>query len=72
MEIAGQWWYTPLIPALGRQRQVNLYEFEANLVYKSEFQDRNQSYTKKPVSKKILEGGQGKNPRSENQKGHFL
>ncbi|CAO2587489.1 hypothetical protein LEMLEM_LOCUS4506 [Lemmus lemmus] len=25
----------PLIPALGRQRQVDLCEFEASLVYKS-------------------------------------
>jgi hypothetical protein len=24
----------PLIPALGRQRQVDLYEFKTNLVYK--------------------------------------
>ena len=24
----------PLIPALGRQRQANLYEFKANLVYR--------------------------------------
>ena len=29
---------TPLIPALGRQRQADLYEFEANLVYNREFQ----------------------------------
>ena len=28
---ARRWWGTPLIPALGRQRQA----FEANLVYKS-------------------------------------
>jgi hypothetical protein len=27
----GQWWYMPLIPALGRQRQA---EFKARLVYK--------------------------------------
>ena len=27
------WWCTPLIPALGRQRQVNS-EFKASLVYK--------------------------------------
>ena len=26
-------WCTPLIPALGRQRQVDLCEFEASLVY---------------------------------------
>ena len=31
---AGQWWYTPLIPALGRQRHVDLCEFETNLVYR--------------------------------------
>ena len=29
------WWRMPLIPAFGRQRQVDLSEFEASLVYKS-------------------------------------
>ena len=29
---ARQWWRTPLIPALGRQRQVDHCEFEASLV----------------------------------------
>ena len=33
--LARWWWSTPLIPALRRQRQVDLYEFEASLVYKS-------------------------------------
>lgn len=28
----GRWWHTPRIPALGRQRQVNLREDEARLV----------------------------------------
>jgi hypothetical protein len=28
------WWYMPLIPALRRQRQEDLYEFEASLVYR--------------------------------------
>jgi hypothetical protein len=28
------WWYMPLIPALGKQRQVDLCELEATLVYK--------------------------------------
>ena len=32
---AQRWWRTPLIPALGRQRQANPCEFEASLVYKS-------------------------------------
>ena len=27
------WWHTPLIPALRMQRQGNLCEFEASLVY---------------------------------------
>jgi hypothetical protein len=38
--LAGQWWRTPLIPALGRQRQVQ-----------SEFQD-SQGYTEKPCLEK--------------------
>jgi hypothetical protein len=29
------WWCTPLNPALRRQRQADLCEFEASLVYKS-------------------------------------
>ena len=28
------WWFRPLIPAFGRQRQDDLSEFEANVVYK--------------------------------------
>ena len=28
------WWCTPLIPALGKQRQVDLCVFEASLVYR--------------------------------------
>ncbi|CAO2578912.1 40S ribosomal protein S15a, partial [Lemmus lemmus] len=35
VKLAGQWWLTPLLPALGRQRQADLCEFEASLVYKS-------------------------------------
>jgi len=34
-EQAGQWCHTPLIPALRRQRQVELCEFEASLLYKA-------------------------------------
>ena len=30
---ARQWWHTPLVPALGRQMQTDLCEFEASLVY---------------------------------------
>ncbi|XP_052586973.1 suppressor of IKBKE 1 isoform X2 [Peromyscus californicus insignis] len=32
---AGRWWRTPLIPALGRQSQADLCEFEASLVSKA-------------------------------------
>jgi hypothetical protein len=31
--LARQWWGTPLILALGRQRQVDLHESEDRLVY---------------------------------------
>jgi hypothetical protein len=31
---AEQWWHTPLIPAFGRPRQVDLCEFKGNLVYR--------------------------------------
>ena len=41
----------PIIPALGRQRQEDLCELEASLVYKSQFQDRLQCCTENPVSK---------------------
>jgi hypothetical protein len=34
MYLAEKWWYTPLTLALGRQRQVDFCEFEANLVYR--------------------------------------
>jgi hypothetical protein len=32
--LAGQWWYTPLFLACGRQRQGDLCEFEASLVHR--------------------------------------
>jgi hypothetical protein len=41
----GQWWCMPVIPALRRQRQVDVYEFDAILVQVS------QDYTEKPCFK---------------------
>ena len=52
MKLAGQWWCTPLFPALGKHRLVDLCHFEANWVYKSWlFQDWLQSNKDKPCLK---------------------
>jgi hypothetical protein len=44
------WWCTPLIPALGRQRQVDFW-VQGQPGLQSEFQD-SQDYTEKPCLKK--------------------
>jgi hypothetical protein len=46
----GQWWRTPLIPALGRQRQTDFW-VRGQPVLQSEFQD-SQGYTEKTCLKK--------------------
>jgi hypothetical protein len=45
-EEAGRWWCTPLITALGKQRQVGFW-VRGQPGLQSEFQD-SQGYTKKP------------------------
>jgi hypothetical protein len=47
---ARQWWRTPLIPALGRQRQADFW-VRGQPGLQSEFQD-SQSYTEKPCLEK--------------------
>ena len=41
-----QWWHMPLIAALRRQRQVDLCEFETNLVYRVCFRTGSQATEK--------------------------
>jgi hypothetical protein len=48
--MAGQWWCTPLIPALGRQRQADFW-VRCQPGLQSEFQD-SQDYTEKPCLEK--------------------
>ena len=49
---AGWWWRTPLIPALGKQRQSDLCEFEASLVYRASFRTGTKATQRNPVLKK--------------------
>jgi hypothetical protein len=54
MQVASQaWWRTPLISALGRQRQT-FFWVQGQPGLQSEFQD-SQSYTEKPCVKKPKE-----------------
>jgi hypothetical protein len=45
-DMSWAWWHTPLIPALGRQRQVDFW-VQGQPGLQSEFQD-SQDYTEKP------------------------
>lgn len=45
--------HTSLNSALGKQKPVDLYEFEANLVYISGFQASQESYIERPQLKKL-------------------
>jgi hypothetical protein len=62
---ARQWWCTPLIPALGRQRQADFW-VRGQPGLHSKFQD-SQGYTEKPVS----ETKQNKTKASWGRKGLF-
>ena len=47
-----RWWYMYFIPALGRQRQVDLCKCYVSLVYQIELQDSQLVYTEKACLKK--------------------
>ena len=65
-ELAGQWWCTPLIPALGKQRQVDLCEFEASLVYRASSRTA-RAIQRNPVSKKQNKANNNKKKQQVNK-----
>jgi hypothetical protein len=47
---SGQWWLMPLIPALRRLKQEDLFEFQASVLYKASFSSA-KATQRNPVSK---------------------
>jgi hypothetical protein len=55
--------YTPLIPALRRQRQVDFCDYETSLVYRVSLQ----GYTEKPCLEKRKKKPDSQNPKTNKQ-----
>jgi hypothetical protein len=60
----GRWWRTPLIPALGRQRQADFW-VQGQPGLQSEFQD-SQGYTEKPCLEKPTKQNKSKQNNVQN------
>jgi hypothetical protein len=67
---AKQWWPTPLVlQALGKQRQVYLYDFEASQVYRSSFRIAEATLSQKTKTKMKEEGRGGEGRGGEGRGG---
>jgi hypothetical protein len=60
------WWYTPLIPVLGRQREVGCYKFKAKYGLQNEFQT-SQGFTEKSCLGKNKNKNQKKKKKQTNK-----
>jgi hypothetical protein len=67
---AGQWWWTPLIPALRKQRQAD-FCIRGQPGLQSEFQD-SQGYTEKPCLKKTKQNKTKKQSKTNKQTKNLL
>jgi phenylpyruvate tautomerase PptA (4-oxalocrotonate tautomerase family) len=67
---AGRYWCTPLIPALGRQRQADFW-VRGQPGLQSEFQD-SQGYIEKPCLEKTKNKKQTKNKQTNKQKQNLI
>ena len=54
-QISSQGWCTPLIPELGRQRQVDLCEFKASLIYRVISRTDRGAFLSRKFKKKIVQ-----------------
>ena len=58
----------PIIPALRRQRQVDLWEFEASLVYKGNSRTARTITQRNPALKSKINKNKSKNKQKERKK----